>query len=169
MDQIKIFFPLPSVFHRNISSRCCSSFLNRKLVFSKIRQEIWGSGEGHLVNQEASRYPSRKLNRTALRPQDKHSVSSAKPPHWALRKCDQRHLVICFQGHIHHLCSSLLVLYDLFQGHPISVSSEGLSVLLPAAMHVRRVPHSFSMLNQIPDMSSDIFLYVFLKVQCPCF
>lgn len=77
----KDFFPLlPSVFHRNISSRGCCSLLNKRLVFSKIWQDTGGSEEAHLVKPTSLTVPSQRLNRTVLRPQDQHSLSSSSRP-----------------------------------------------------------------------------------------
>lgn len=109
----KDFFPLlPSVCHRNISSRCCSSLLNRRLVFSKIWQGTGGSEEAHLVKPTSLTGPITKTQQDCTEAPGSTFPFFLKPPHWALRKCAERLLVISFQGH-------------RFQGHTLHCCSSG--------------------------------------------
>lgn len=136
----KDFFPLlPSVCHRNISSRCCSSLLNRRLVFSKIWQGTGGSEEAHLVKPTSLTGPITKTQQDCTEAPGSTFPFFLKPPHWALRKCAERlgHFLPGTQVSGSHSplllfrFSLLLFLRICFKGIPISVSSEGLSAPLP--------------------------------------
>lgn len=158
----KDFFPLlPSIFHRNISSRGCCSLLNRRLVFSKVWQDTGGSEEAHLVKptsltvpitktqQERTEAPGSTFPFFLKRPTER-SANMLRDS-WSFPSRDTGFRVTLSTAALQVLFA--LVPSDLFQRHSHQCELWG-----PVCAAARHIPYSL-VLKQIPDIiSSDIFL-----------
>lgn len=168
----KDFFPLlPSIFHRNISSRGCCSLLNRRLVFSKVWQDTGGSEEAHLVKPTSLTVPITKAQQDRTEAPGSTFPFFLKPPHWALRKYAERFLVISFQGH-------------RFQGHTLHCCSSSslcscsfgfVSKAFPSVWALRACLCCCQTHSLLPCFETNPrhniigHISMFLKVKCPCF